>query len=45
MDKQEQLLKQGFISQIAFDELINNYEASLQNYKAQLAMLTRSKNS
>lgn len=43
MDKQEQLLKQGFISQIAFDELINNYEASLQNYKAQLAMLTRSK--
>lgn len=43
MDKQEQLLKQGFISQIAFDELINNYQASLQNYKAQLAMLTRSK--
>jgi RND family efflux transporter MFP subunit len=43
MDKQEQLLKQGFISQIAFDELVNNYEASSQNYKAQLAMLTRSK--
>ena len=36
MDKQEQLLKQGFISQIAFDELVNNYEASTQNYKASI---------
>ena len=36
------LLEQGFVSQIAYDELVSNYQASLQNYKAQEAMLKRS---
>ncbi|MEN9946743.1 MAG: hypothetical protein RLZZ293_1129 [Pseudomonadota bacterium] len=43
MDKQAELLKQGFISQIAFDELVSNYQSSLQSYKAQEALLIRSK--
>lgn len=42
MEKQSELLKQGFVSQIAYDELVSNYQASLQNYKAQEAMLKRS---
>ena len=43
MDKNGELLKQGFISQIAYDELSTDYQAALQNYKAQDALLTRSK--
>lgn len=42
MDKQSELLKQGFVSQIAYDELVSNYQSSLENYKAQEAMLKRS---
>lgn len=42
MEKQAELLKQGFVSQIAYDELVSNYQASLQNYKAQEAILKRS---
>lgn len=42
MDKQSELLKQGFVSQIAYDELVSNYQSSLENYKAQDAMLKRS---
>jgi RND family efflux transporter MFP subunit len=43
MEKQSALLKQGFVSQIAYDELVTNYQASLQGYKAQEALLKRSK--
>ncbi len=43
LDKQQQLFKQGFISRIAYDELQTNYQASLQNFKAQEALLIRSK--
>lgn len=42
MEKQSELLKEGFVSQIAYDELVNNYQSSLENYKAQEAMLKRS---
>lgn len=42
MDKQSELLKQGFVSQIAYDELVSNYQSSLENYKAQQAILKRS---
>lgn len=42
MDKQAELLKEGFVSQIAYDELVSNYQSSLENYKAQEAMLKRS---
>lgn len=42
MEKQAELLKQGFVSQIAYDELVSNYQASLQNYKVQEAVLKRS---
>ena len=43
MQKQEELYKQGFVSKIAYEELITNYKASLQNYKAQEALLIRNK--
>lgn len=42
MDKQAELLKEGFVSKIAYDELVSNYQSSLDNYKAQQAMLKRS---
>lgn len=42
MEKQSELLKQGFVSQIAYDELVSNYQSSLENYKAQQAILKRS---
>ncbi|RTK97918.1 MAG: efflux RND transporter periplasmic adaptor subunit [Neisseriaceae bacterium] len=44
MNTQQALLKQGFISQISYDELVANYKSALQNYNAQLAMLKRSQN-
>lgn len=43
LEKQQELFDEGFISKISFDELKTNYQASLQNYKAQQAMLSRSK--
>lgn len=42
MTTQSELLKQGFISQIAYDELVSNYKSSLENYKAEQASLKRS---
>lgn len=42
-DKEKELLDQGFISKIAYDELVTDYKAKLQNYKAQEALLLRSK--
>ena len=42
MEKQAELLKQGFVSQIAYDELVSNYQSSLDNYKSQQALLKRS---
>lgn len=42
-DKEKELLDQGFISKIAYDELVTDYKAKLQNYKAQAALLTRTK--
>ncbi|MDD3266622.1 MAG: efflux RND transporter periplasmic adaptor subunit [Burkholderiales bacterium] len=42
MTTQSQLLKQGFISQIAYDELVSNYKSSLEKYKAEQASLKRS---
>lgn len=43
MQKQQELYRQGFISRIAYEELTTNYQASLQNYKAQEALLIRSR--
>ena len=42
MTTQEQLLKEGFVSQIAYDELVANYKSALQNYNSQMALLKRS---
>lgn len=43
MQKQQELFRQGFISKIAYEELTTNYQASLQNYKVQEALLIRSR--
>lgn len=43
MQKQEELYKQGFVSKIAYQELVTNYKASWQSYKAQEALLIRTK--
>lgn len=42
-DKEKELLAQGFISKIAYDELVTDYQAKLQNFKAQEALLARTK--
>lgn len=42
MNTQSELLKQGFVSKIAYDELVSNYKSSMENYKAQQALLKRS---
>lgn len=43
LEKNKELYKQGFISRIAYDELVKNYQSSLENYKAQKSLLNRSK--
>lgn len=42
MNTQAELLKQGFVSKIAYDELVSNYKSSFENYKAEQASLKRS---
>jgi len=39
--RQKDLYESGFISKLAFDELISNRDSSLQSYKAQLEQLKR----
>ena len=42
LDKQRQLFEQGFISKIAYDELVTNKQAAWQFYRVQAALLKRS---